>query len=112
MGNIMSNRQHRQYTSVEINSTAANSDVLSMGKSAGGLVFIPTGATITSVTFQVSVAQQGGDFYDLVDSTGAAVTRTVAADQAFALPDELFAADFFRMVGDATEEEASVNFKD
>jgi len=69
-----------------------------------GMVFIPDGSGITTLTFHASDCPEG-EFEPLygLDSAGApvAVTLTVAANRAVPLPEELRGCRAFKMVANA-----------
>jgi hypothetical protein len=80
-------------------STEADTEAIPFGDSAAGVISIPAGATAASLTFYVSDAKDG-TYVQLYDSSNNAVTRTVAAERAYALPDECFAARWLKIVPD------------
>jgi hypothetical protein len=82
-------------------STEADTPAIPFGDSAGGTISIPVGSSITALTFYVS-ASETGTFTQLYDSSNNAVSRTVAAERAYALPDECFAARWLKIVVDVT----------
>src|SRR5688500_16800659 len=86
--------------SVLLDSTLADSEAIPLGDFAGGLVSIPTGSSITSLTFYASDSK-AGTYRQIFDAANAAVSRTVAAARAYALPDECFAVRWLKMVPNA-----------
>jgi len=73
---------------------------ISFGDAAGGLIIIPTGSSITSLTFYGSDTA-AGTYVQIYDSANAAVSRTVAEARAYALPDECFAVRWLKIVANA-----------
>jgi hypothetical protein len=85
--------------SLTLVTTAADTEAIPFGDSAAGVLMIPTGSGATSLAFHVSDAK-AGTYVPLYDSSNNAVTRTVAAARAYALPDECFAARWLKIVPD------------
>lgn len=71
------------------------------GYSFGG-VQLPGTLTSTAITFTVSDTL-AGTYVELTDSTGSAISQTVAASKAFALPPELFAFKYAKLVCGSSE---------
>jgi len=63
---------------------------------AGGTIHIPTGSSITSLTFHVAL--EDGIFIPLFDTTPAAVVLTVAASGAYPVPDACFGNSEIKIV--------------
>jgi len=74
---------------------------------AGGMVYIPSGSSITSLTFYISPSDESTAanrlpaYDDSSMSTPAAVVLTVAAGRAYPIPSCLFGCGAFWMVGNA-----------
>jgi hypothetical protein len=66
---------------------------------AGGMVHVPTGSSITSLTWYTS--HDGTTYIAAQDSTGVAVTQTVAAAKSYPIPDALFGAGKLKCVANA-----------
>jgi hypothetical protein len=62
-----------------------------------GMVFVPAGSSLTSLTFHVA-PKGGGTFLPLYDA-GSAVALTVVQGRAYQLPSTLRGCAAFRMVG-------------
>jgi hypothetical protein len=77
--------------------TSADTPAIPFGDSAGGIIQLPAGSSITSLTFYAS-STESGTYAQLYDSSNNAVSRTVAAERAYALPDECFAARWLKIV--------------
>lgn len=86
--------------SISITASATTSPTIKVGDIAGGIVHVLSGS-VTSLQFWVCDTENG-TYIRLYDSSNAAIARTVATSRAYALPDELFGAEFLRIVGDAT----------
>ena len=71
------------------------------GYSFGG-VECPASLTSTAMTFTVCNTKDG-TYVALTDSTGATISQTVAASKAFALPPELFAFKYAKLVCGSSE---------
>lgn len=85
---------------ISITASGSTSPVIRVGEIAGGILHVISGS-VTSVNFYVCHAEDG-TFLPLYDSTNTIIARTVATSRAYPLPDELFGAEFVRIVGDAT----------
>lgn len=83
---------------IGVDTTLADAEELPIGSFAGG-AFVP-GSGITSIAFYGAL-EKGGTFYEIKSSANAAVTRTVTASDAYALPDECFGFAALKFVGDA-----------
>ena len=71
------------------------------GYSFGG-VQLPASLTSTAMTFTVSDTL-AGTYVTLTDSAGNSISQTVAASKAFALPPELFAFKYAKLVCGSSE---------
>ena len=71
------------------------------GYSFGG-VQCPASLTSTTITFTVSDTL-AGTYVALTDSAGTSISQTVAASKAFALPPELFAFKYAKLVCGSSE---------
>lgn len=81
-------------------SAASSSTAVPYGLSAGGTIFVPTGSSITTLTFHVADSASG-TMVALYDTDNAAVTLTVAADRAYPVPDQCFGAPYWTVTGNA-----------
>jgi len=78
------------------------------GEYAGGMIHIPSGSSITSLTWYSS-HKSGGDFEAAMHSedehvtpiTYVATVQTVAADKAYPIPQELVGSPVLKVVGNA-----------
>lgn len=71
------------------------------GYSFGG-VQCPAALTSTTMTYTVCDTY-GGTYVPLTDSTGTSISQTVAASKAFALPPEIFAFNYAKLVCGSSE---------
>lgn len=90
--------------SVSVTTSATTTPAISFSEFAGGTLYIPTGSSITSLTFHAS-PHVGGTFYPAYDdssmSSPAAIVLTVAANRCYPIPSSLFGSGAFKMVSDA-----------
>lgn len=86
------------YTAAITAAVGTTADI-SYGGYSGGTIHIPTGSGLTSLTFH---SRTGGNNYALYDSTGSAVTLTVAADRSYPIPAACFGCELLRIVGNTT----------
>ena len=68
--------------------TAAATTAWPAGGFAGGVISVPGGSTITSLTFY-HCDTEGGTYQPLHDSSGTAVTMTVAAGNSYVQPNDI-----------------------
>ena len=85
---------------ISITASATTSPVIRMGDAAGGLIHVISGS-VASITFY-TCHTESGTYIAVYDSTNTIVSRTVGTSRVYAIPDELFGAEFLRIVGDAT----------
>jgi len=85
---------------ISITASATTSPVIRVGEFAGGIAHVISGS-VTSLQYWVCHTADG-TYIRLYDSTNTAIARTVATSRAYALPDEVFGAEYLRIVGDAT----------
>ena len=71
------------------------------GYSFGG-VQCPASLTSTAMTFTVCDTK-AGTYVELTDASGSAISQTVAANKGFALPAELFAFKYAKLVCGSSE---------
>jgi len=85
---------------VAVDSTIADSDEIDARGYSRGSVEVPTGSTLTLLTFYGAHAE-GGTHLPVLDSSHAAVTLVVAATEVCVLPAEIESLSFFSMKGNA-----------
>lgn len=88
--------------SVTVDTAVGNSSVINYGDFEKGMVSIPTGSTITTLTWYAS-SSEGGTYLPAYSSAAvpAAVTQTVSAGQTYPIPSDLNGARFLKIVGNA-----------
>ena len=92
-----------EFTSVTcVNSAGslASASYIPMCNYAGGIFSIPTGSSITTLTFYVS-DKSDGTYQALYSSAGAAVSVTVAADKSYVQDVSLNVAPYVKIVANA-----------
>ena len=84
----------------------ANATPFSMGTFCGGTFSVPSGSSLTSLTFYCS-DEKDNTYQAFYDAANAAVTMTVAADRVYVLPTAVNSASWVKIVGNA---EAPIHF--
>lgn len=90
-------RQSRRAT-VSITNSASTTGEIDFSGAAGGIVFVPSGSELTSLTYHAAPAL-GGTYLPLSDAAGEAVTQTVEAGKAYDLPAACYGAAALKIVG-------------
>jgi hypothetical protein len=85
---------------LSLTTSLATTPVIGYENWAGGSIVIPNGSSITTLTWY-GAPTADGTFVAAQDSTGAAVTQTVAAAKAYPIPDALFGYAALKVVADA-----------
>lgn len=85
--------------SVVATNSASTSPKIPFGAASGGMLFVTAASSATSITWHAAAAQE--DTPVPVNAEGAGVTTTIAASNAYALPDALFGAPFIVAVTNA-----------
>ena len=93
----MSYQVHAEYS---LNTAEATTPEILYGDFEYGLIFVPAGSSITTLTFYAA-PESGGTFLSLYDVTNAAVTMTVSAGRAYPIPAECVAAEAIKIVVDS-----------
>lgn len=95
-------RAYRHLSSVSLTSGAlgVSGNTLDMRNFAGGIITGSSTAAATTLTFFHSAASSTGPFRALYDADGVAVTLTVAAGRATALPTAVFGCAWLRILAD------------
>lgn len=86
-----------------LNTAASTTDELRLSSYSGGFLIFDADSTITSITWYVAY-KIGGTYYAAYDEDGVAITQTVAASGAYAIPSALFGAAAVKPVADAEDE--------
>lgn len=87
-------------STVALTNDAGTTGTLDIGDFTSGEVFVPTGSTITSLTWHVA-PNHGGTYLAAQDASGAVVT-TVAAAKAYAIPASVMGAMSVKIVANAS----------
>lgn len=85
---------------VVIGTTVDASDAIAFGDSETGMVYVPAGSSLTTLTWHAST-EPNGTYLAAEDAVSAAVTQTVAASQAHPIPAALSGARFLKITGNA-----------
>ena len=98
-------------TAVALTTSSATTPTISYEKANSGTIHIPTGSTITTLTWYSgytapatsTAAESATVFVAAYDSAGtpAAVTQTVSAAKSYPIPAALAGCRFLRVTGDA-----------
>ena len=91
-------------SSVTVDTVLADCKAFPFSGYAGARVLIPSGSSITSLTFHESVTESGTFVacYDDTATTPVALALTgVAASKSYPIPAKLYGARWLKMVGDA-----------
>lgn len=98
--------------SVLIDKDIADAEEIQTGEYAGGVLYVPAGSSLTSVTFYVADSK-GGTYLPLYDQAGLAVSMGVSASRAYEIPTAVFGAAFIKIIGDASSDDqtAYLTFK-
>lgn len=83
---------------VSVTASAGTTGEIPFEECAGGMIFVPTGSALTSLTFHAA-EKSGGTFLPAYDADGNALVRTVAADRAYPIPTALYGAGAIKIVG-------------
>ena len=86
--------------SVTVDTTAAACQEIPFGPYAGGMLFIPAGSSVTTLTWWAA-EEPGGTYLAASDEDGTAITQTVAAGKSYQLPLALYGCRALKAVSDA-----------
>jgi hypothetical protein len=84
---------------VDVATSAAGSDVISYGDFEKGMVHVPAGSSLTTLTWHVS-SSEGGTYLPANNASGA-ITQTVTGGNAYPIPSDLVGARFLKITGNA-----------
>tara|TARA_Y100000401_G_scaffold107187_1_gene101327 strand:+ start:857 stop:1180 length:324 start_codon:yes stop_codon:yes gene_type:complete len=96
---MYSTPQNAVITSLGVDSSLADSASIVFKGFTKGVMLVPSGSSINTLTYYVS-STQGGTYIQLYNSSGA-VSTTVAAGRAYPMPSEVEGAAFLKLVGNA-----------
>jgi hypothetical protein len=85
---------------VELTTLSTTTPVISFGHAINGEVRIDAGEAMVTLTYY-SCNTEDGVFYPCRDSTGTAITQTVAHTNAYQLPASLFGRKYLRITANA-----------
>ncbi len=83
-----------------LDSTIGDTPEINIEHYGSGQIAIPTGSTITTLTYHIAPAV-GGTYLPAQDTSGAAVTQTVGAAKSYPIPAVLFGAAAIKIVTNA-----------
>jgi len=92
-------RNTRFSITVAMTTSATTTEVITYDQYAGGGVLIPTGSTITTLTWHASA--DGTTFAAASDEGGTAIVQTVSAAKAYELPSALYGWRYIKAVTNA-----------
>jgi len=97
----MTNQRYSQsIPDVTVATAVATSQVIRYGPWAGGMVYIPAGSSMTTLTWHACETEDG-TYLAAEDAASSAVTQTVAASQAHPIPVALAGARFIKATANA-----------
>lgn len=96
----MIDRLSTTLSEVTVETTLASCEEIGFGSFAGGMIFVPVGSSITSLTWYAAESP-GGTYLAANDEDGNAITQTVAAEAAYQLPLALYGCRALKAFGDA-----------
>ena len=85
---------------VTVATAVADSEEILFGNYSMGMVHVPSGSTITQLTWY-DAPVRGGTYLTSYDADGVAVTQTVVAARSYPIPLALAGAVALKIVGDA-----------
>lgn len=86
--------------SVHVDTVLADADEIEIRGFTSGMVYIPSGSSIATITWYAA-AEPGGTYIAVENGSGAAVTSTVDAATAVAIPASCMSAGALKAVGSA-----------
>jgi hypothetical protein len=86
-------------TKVAVGTVVADSAKIPFGNHSGGQVYVPSGSTITTITWYGS--HDGVTFTEIQDGSNNAIVSLISASLNCAIPAACFACAFLKAVGDA-----------
>jgi hypothetical protein len=93
-------RTPRRNLPVTAHTTVADATQIEYESYAGGEVYIPTGSSLTLLTWHSS-EKKDSTYIPAYDEDGVAVTQIVSAPGAYPIPTALFACAMLKIEGDA-----------
>lgn len=86
---------------VSVTASAGTTGEIPFEECAGGMIFVPTGSALTSLTFHAA-EKCGGTYYPAYDASGNAIALTVVHTRAYQLPTALYGAGALKIVGNGS----------
>lgn len=105
--------KYKGTTQFIIATTLGAASEIPFAEHAGGIIYIPSGSTLTALAFYCSPRQDSDPdaltpagntqpaqtYYQLADSTNAVISQNVTAGQCYALPAGCFGAGAIKIIG-------------
>jgi hypothetical protein len=89
--------------SLVVATAVTGSGTIKYENARSGVVYVPAGSSLTSLTWHASLAEEG-PYMAADNEAGAAIVQTVAAGQAHPIPAAMQGAMFLRVTGDVAGE--------
>ena len=102
-------RGKRHESNVNITTSIGTTAAIDMRGSAALAIHIPSGSSCTTLSFYGRVSGSA-DYVPIRDTTGTAVTQTVAADSVCVIKDEVYPFAYVKFVGNAAATACTVMF--
>ena len=86
---------------VSVASAVSNSGIIDYSGWAGGMVYVPSGSSITELTWYASLSE-GETFYPVQDGFGNSVTSSVSGGMSCFIPAECYGAICLKVSGNSS----------
>jgi hypothetical protein len=93
-------RYSNSIENLDVGSTLAASDAIIYGDFERGMVHIPSGSSLTTLTWYSSISE-AGVYLAAYTESNSAITTTVAAGRSYPIPEALAGARFLKITGNA-----------
>ncbi len=90
-------KHSKDLVSKALTTSEASTPKIEIGEFSSGVVFIPAGETVVTLTFYAA-PNSGGTHLPMYDSAGVAITLTVANTRCYPLPASIFGAANIKIV--------------
>jgi hypothetical protein len=107
---MTNNRYSNSIGRVSVAAAVADSGAINYGDFAAGMIYIPSGSSLTTLTWHTSMVNDG-PYLAAEDAASAALTQTVAAGQAHPIPVALNGARFLKITSSVAGE-VGITMKD
>ena len=84
-----------------IGTTVAQSSLIHFGEFESGMIFVPAGSSLTTLTWYSSHTSENSDMLPAYDSAGA-IVQTVAAGRSYPIPESLKGTRYLKATGNAS----------